>query len=191
LITRLGVSHEYYYEKKQGKKISHFISFKRQKYQIKILCYFADKIKRMLQTKNITGNSLIPFILKGITKKVMEKKKLNATDAFQYVVSSQLYTKLQNEDTKYWYLSTAALFDELEREKKHTTKKQNDNILLFTAFCIENYQSVKNKTKEDVLFIFSKYNVYDYLEKVYEPLHTQGVNYIIDKIELFIKSKKK
>jgi hypothetical protein len=143
----------------------------------------------MSKTKVITGNSLLPFILKGITKKVMEKKKLNAKDALKYVVSSQLYTKLHDEDTKYWYLSTLALYDELEREKKNYQQKLNDRILLFTAFCVENYQLIKNKTKEEVLFLFDKYNVYDYLQKVYEPLHTQGVNYIMDEIELYIKSQ--
>jgi hypothetical protein len=144
----------------------------------------------MLKTKVAKANSLIPFILKGITKKVMEKKKLNAQDALQYVISSQLYTKLHDEETKYWYLSTLALYDELEREKKLLQKKQNDHILLFTAFCIENYQLIKNKSKEEVLFLFNKYNIYDYLHEVFEPLHTQGANYIIDEIELYIKSQK-
>jgi hypothetical protein len=145
----------------------------------------------MLETKTITGNSLIPFILKGITKNVMAKKKLNAKDALQYVISSQLYTKLHDEDAKYWYMSTLALYNELEREKKLMRKKQNDNILLFITFCIENYQTIKNKTKEEVLFLFDKNNVYDYLQKIYKPLHTQGANYIMDEIELYIKSQKK
>lgn len=144
----------------------------------------------MLNPKTINGNALLPFILKGITKKVMEKKKLNTKDAFHYVTSSQLYTKLHDEEAKYWYLSTLALYEELEREKKLSHKKQNDKTLLFTAFCIENYQTVKNKTKEEVLFLFDKYSVYDYLQEVYEPLHTQGVNYIMDEIELYIKSQK-
>jgi len=143
----------------------------------------------MEKIKKISGNSFIPFILRGITQKVMEKKKLNAKDALQYVVSSQLYTKLHNEDAKYWYLSTLALYDELEREKKRFQKKQNDHILLFTAFCIENYQLKKNKTKEEILYLFDKYDVYNYLQKVFEPLHTQGVNYIVDEIELYIKSQ--
>jgi hypothetical protein len=88
-------------------------------------------------------------------------------------------------------MSTLALYNELEREKKLSKKKLNDNILLFFTFCIENYQNIKNKTKEDVLFLFEKYNVYDYLQKVYEPLHTQGANYIMGEIELFIKSQQK
>ena len=140
-------------------------------------------------TKNINTTSLFPFILKGITKKVMEKKKLNAKDALQYVISSQLYTKLHDEDAKYWYLSTLALYNELEREKKRFPKKQNDNVLLFITFCIENYQLKKNKTKEEVLFLFDKYNIYNYLQEVYAPLHTQGTDYIIDEIELYIKSQ--
>jgi hypothetical protein len=143
----------------------------------------------MLKTKTTGENALIPFILRGITKKVMEKKKLNARDAFQYVISSQLYNNLHNEEAKYWYLSTLALYEELEKEKKHFQKKHNDNILLFIAFCIENYRLIKNKTKEEVLFLFDKHNIYDYLYEVYTPLHTQGVNYIMDEIELYIKSQ--
>jgi hypothetical protein len=143
----------------------------------------------MLKTGIAGENALLPFILKGITKKVMEKKKLNVKDAFQYVISSQLYSNLHNEETKYWYLSTLALYEELEKEKKHFHQSHNDNILLFIAFCIENYRLMKNKTKEEILFLFDKYNIYNYLYEVYTPLHTQGVNYIMDEIELYIKSQ--
>ncbi len=144
----------------------------------------------MESSKNI-GRALIPYLLRGLTNYVMENKKLTAQDALYYVINSNLYTKLHDEDTKYWYLSTLALYEELEKEKKILKENCGQDILLFTAFCIENYQVLKNKTKEEVIFLFNKFKVFDYLKDVYQPLHTQGGHYIIDEIELFIESQRK
>ncbi|MGL5914341.1 MAG: DUF3791 domain-containing protein, partial [Bacteroidales bacterium] len=111
--------------------------------------------------------------------------------ALAYIMNSNFYTKLHDDEAKYWYLSSEALYAELEQEKINTRRKMEDKLLLFIAFCIENYQTIKKTNKQEVLFLFAQYDVIQYLEEVYEPLHTQGLHYIIDEIEAFIKSKKK
>ncbi len=53
------------------------------------------------------------------------------------------------------------------------SKKEKD-IAFFVAFCIEEYRAAKGLTGEEVMELFAKYGVTDYLSKCFEPLHTQG-----------------
>ena len=64
--------------------------------------------------------------------------------------------------------------------------KKDKDIALFVAFCIEEYGAAKGMTGEQVLDLFSQYGVTDYLSKCYEPLHTQGRQWLIEEIDEFI-----
>ena len=68
-------------------------------------------------------------------------------------------------------------------------KKEKD-IALFIAFCIEEYAAYKRMSGEEVLDMFTKYGVTDYLNKYFEPLHTQGRQWLIDEIDEFIAIRK-
>ncbi|WP_299231588.1 DUF3791 domain-containing protein [uncultured Bacteroides sp.] len=68
-------------------------------------------------------------------------------------------------------------------------KKEKD-IALFIAFCIEEYAADKGMSGEEVLDMFTKYGVTDYLNKCFEPLHTQGRQWLIDEIDEFIAIRK-
>lgn len=68
-------------------------------------------------------------------------------------------------------------------------KKEKD-IALFVAFCIEEYGADKGMNGEEVLDLFSRYGVTDYLSKCFEPLHTQGRDWLIDEIDEFIQIRK-
>lgn len=69
------------------------------------------------------------------------------------------------------------------------SKKEKD-IALFVAFCIEEYGAAKGMDGKDVLDLFSKYNVTDYLCECFEPLHTQGRQWLIEEIDEFIEHRK-
>ena len=64
------------------------------------------------------------------------------------------------------------------------------DIALFVAFCIEEYGAAKGMTGEHVLDMFSQYGVTDYLCKCFEPLHTQGRQWLISEIDEFINIRK-
>ena len=68
-------------------------------------------------------------------------------------------------------------------------KKERD-IALFVAFCIEEYGAAKGMTGEQVLDLFSQYGVTDYLSKCFDPLHTQGRQWLIEEIDEFIGIRK-
>lgn len=97
-----------------------------------------------------------------------------------------------DENTKLWYSSTLSLYDILEKEKARQRKEQKDNekILLFKVFCIENYRESKKMSAEETLSLFSDHEVFDFLKNNYEILHTQDTKYILDTIKTYISKKK-
>lgn len=69
-------------------------------------------------------------------------------------------------------------------------KKNEKDIALFVAFCIEEYAAAKGITGEQVLNLFAQYGLTEYLSEFYEPLHTQGRQWLIEEIDEFINIRK-
>ncbi len=59
----------------------------------------------------------------------------------------------------------------------------------FLIYCIEIYKSAKELTGKQVMALFSKYNVIEYIITYFEALHTTGEKYIINDIDLFISAR--
>ena len=60
--------------------------------------------------------------------------------------------------------------------------------LPFIVFCIEEYKNQKNLSGEEVILLFDKYKVFNYIRTFYGALHTTGPKYIVNDIDLYIKS---
>ncbi len=69
--------------------------------------------------------------------------------------------------------------------------KANQDRLLFLSFCIEQYKKAKDMTGEEVMRLFIRYGVLDYLAKSYEVLHTQGSTWLLAEIDEFIGNRQK
>lgn len=69
--------------------------------------------------------------------------------------------------------------------------KNNQDIALFIAFCIEQYKNAKAMSGEEVMDDFSHYGVMDYLRDCYDVLHTQGNQWLVAEIDDFIDNRKK
>ncbi len=61
--------------------------------------------------------------------------------------------------------------------------------LAFLVFCVEEYKNQKGMTGKDVMDLFNKYSVCEYIKDFYEALHTTGAKYIVNDIDLYIKSR--
>ena len=68
--------------------------------------------------------------------------------------------------------------------------KEEKDIALFVAFCIEEYGAAKGMSGEQVLDLFSKYGLVDYLSELYDVLHTQGRQWLIEEIDEYIEIRK-
>ncbi len=124
---------------------------------------------------------------------IVEKKHFTREDAFYYLYSSDLYNKLISDDSYLWQESTLSLYESLKKEKLTESKEQNPDskITLFYSVCLESYKNKHNIDATEALYLFSKYKVLEYLEKVYDTLHTQSQEYIIAEIDRYINNQKK
>ena len=61
------------------------------------------------------------------------------------------------------------------------------NQLVFTT---EIYKCAKDLSGKQVMSLFSRYNVLDYIVNYFEALHTTGEKYIVDDIDMYIATRK-
>ena len=62
--------------------------------------------------------------------------------------------------------------------------------LPFIVHCVEGYKHEKGMTGKEVMKLFNEYSIFEYIQRFYESLHVTGIRYIIEDIDLYIKSKK-
>ena len=63
--------------------------------------------------------------------------------------------------------------------------KQGD----FMIYCAEQYKTAKKINGRQVAELFNRYQVWEYIYSCFEALHTTGVNYIIEDIDLYIEAR--
>ena len=67
---------------------------------------------------------------------------------------------------------------------------ESEETLLFVSFCIEEYKAQHGMSGADVVKLFEKYGVTDYLMTGFDVLHTLGRNLILDDIDKFIAARR-
>jgi hypothetical protein len=56
----------------------------------------------------------------------------------------------------------------------------------FIAYCLEEYKATKGMTGKEVITLFKKYNIIDYIVSCYGALHTMGGLAITEDIQSLI-----
>lgn len=141
---------------------------------------------------NDKTTAMRPFVVKDLLRMIMSRKNMAFDDALFYLYSSDMYMKLLDDEVKMWYMSTVALYDILEEEKRMKRRVElTEKILMFRVFCIESYCDLKDVYHEDALALFKQYDVFEFLDDTFEVLHTQDVVYIIETIDRYIKSRRR
>ena len=59
----------------------------------------------------------------------------------------------------------------------------------FTIFCIENYKAHKKLTGKEVIALFERYGVMNYLYEFYDVLHTTSYQYVNHDIDVYLKAR--
>lgn len=62
------------------------------------------------------------------------------------------------------------------------------NLLIF---CIEQYKYKKKLSGRQVINLFNKYKISEYIVSCFEALHTMGAKYIVEDIDLYIEARLK
>jgi hypothetical protein len=65
-----------------------------------------------------------------------------------------------------------------------------DRTVDFTVFCIESYKEAHHMTGKAALKVFNDYNVFGYIKSFYDVLHSTGQDYIVEDIDIYIKSRR-
>ena len=59
----------------------------------------------------------------------------------------------------------------------------------FLIYCIEIYKNAKKMNGRQVMALFNRYRVIDYVISYFEALHTTGEQYIIEDIDMYISAR--
>lgn len=61
--------------------------------------------------------------------------------------------------------------------------------MTFTVFCLESYKKHRKLSGRQVVSLFERYGVFDYIREFYDVLHTTGHNYINNDIDIYLSSR--
>ncbi len=59
----------------------------------------------------------------------------------------------------------------------------------FLIYCIEMYKESKKMTGKQVMELFKQHRVAEYITTYFEALHTTGMKYIVNDIDLYIAAR--
>ena len=118
--------------------------------------------------------------MKGtVHMKNYEKKQAEAK------LMSELYKGEKSGKEQGWNDFEDVIKELLIDAEKQTLSREGE----FLIYCIEIYKSAKNLSGKEVMELFTKYNVTDYIKNYYEALHTTGERYIVNDIDLYIEAR--
>ncbi|GAA0179036.1 hypothetical protein SH2C18_19850 [Clostridium sediminicola] len=60
----------------------------------------------------------------------------------------------------------------------------------FTVFCLESYKQSHKLTGKAALKIFNDNKVFEYIKSFYDVLHSNGQDYIVEDIDVYINSRR-
>lgn len=135
--------------------------------------------------------NIVPVKIANLAEYIAEKRRISLYEALLYIYSNPMYKELYNEGTKWWYLSSEALFDEFENRRKKMILEISREAFEFYTYTLEKYALSKGIGGLQALALFKEYGADEFLLKHYDLLHTQGTGYVLDELQRFIDRRKK
>ena len=139
----------------------------------------------------IYEEQIVPIKISRLAEYVSQRKRIALDDALVYIYSNPMYDRLYDEGAKWWYLSTAALYDEFEAARNAESGIVTHEQFDFYTYCLENYAIRKRISGMRAWVIFKESNADKYVIDNYDLLHTQGLDYVLDDIQRFINRRKR
>ena len=136
-------------------------------------------------------NNIIPIKISHLAEYVSKVKRISQDDALVYIYVNQMYERLYNEEAKWWYLSTEALYEEFERSRGRQKREIPKEVFEFYTYCLENYAIRKQISGMRAWVKFKESSADKYVIDNYDLLHTQGLEYVLDDIQRFINRRKR
>ena len=134
---------------------------------------------------------MVPIKISRLAEYISERKRISLDDALVFIYLNPLYKELYNENAKWWYLSSEALYDEFETARKTTFRDVSREAFEFYTYCLEKFALAKEVSGLQAFALFKEYQVDEFLIDHFNLLHTQGTEYVLDEIQRFINKRKK
>ena len=135
-------------------------------------------------------DNIIPIKIAHLAEFVSRVKRISLDDALVYIYINPMYAQLYDENAKWWYLSTEALYEEFESCRSRQMHDVPGKVAQFYIYCLENYASSWRMSGMRAWVLFKETGADEYIIKNYDLLHTQGIEYILDDIQRFINRRK-
>ena len=136
-------------------------------------------------------NNIMPIKISHLAEYVSKVKRISLDDALVYIYINPMYERLYDENAKWWYLSTEALYKEFELCRSRQQIGVDKTVFEFYTYCLENYATLKQISGMRAWVLFKETGVDEYVIGNYDLLHTQGMDYVLDDIQRFINRRKK
>ena len=135
--------------------------------------------------------NIIPIKVAQLAEYVSQVKRISLDDALVYIYVNPMYKRLYDENAKWWYLSTEALYEEFELRRGRQNREVLKEVFEFYTYCLEHYATLNRISGMRAWVIFKESGADDYVTNNYDLLHTQGIEYILDDIQRFINRRKR
>ena len=66
-----------------------------------------------------------------------------------------------------------------------------NNVTKFLVYCVEIYKTAHKLNGKQVMWLFNRYKILEYIVSCYDALHTTGQEYIIEDIAGLIEERKR
>ena len=139
----------------------------------------------------IDENNIIPIKISHLAAYVSKVKRISLDDALVYIYVNPMYERLYDEEAKWWYLSTEALYEEFECWRNRQNREVPKDVFDFYTYCLENYALRKQISGMRAWVIFKESGADKYVIDNYDLLHTQGLEYVLDDVQRFINRRKR
>lgn len=143
-----------------------------------------------MSIENNIEQSIVPIKMTDLIGYIARRKKLSFTDAMCYLYDSPMAAKLYDEKAKWWYLDNKTLYNQIELAHKRQAESFSSKEQQFVVFCIEAYARRNALSSLQTYALFKRKELVSFLKKNFEILHTQGEEYILDEIKLYLKRRK-
>ena len=88
-------------------------------------------------------DNIIPIKVAHLAEYVSRVKRISLDDALVYIYVNPMYERLYDENAKWWYLSTEALYDEFEYRRDKQEIGGDKTVFEFYTYCLESYATRK------------------------------------------------
>lgn len=140
---------------------------------------------------SVYEDNIIPIKISHLAEYVSKVKRISLDDALVYIYINPMYERLYDENAKWWYLSTEALYEEFEFRRSRQEIGVDKAVFEFYTYCLENYATLKQISGMRTWVLFKETGADEYVIDNYDLLHTQGMDYVLEDIQRFINRRKK